>query len=135
MSGSHLQRWLRVGAAGCLLFLISIVVTLVLFQLGDLPFTPRCPWWTLTETRCPGCGLTRGFSALLHGDLVTALGYNVLVVVVPPLFVLVGWLLGVFAIRGDLPTLPEIPLFVGWLVFFGLAGFWLYRIVVDLCAR
>ena len=48
-------------------------------------FLPVCPLFSLTGFACPGCGLTRGFHALFHGDIMTALGYNALI----PLFVLI----------------------------------------------
>ncbi len=39
-------------------------------------FFPVCPLLQLTGIACPGCGLTRGFHALFHGDFLTALGFN-----------------------------------------------------------
>ena len=39
-------------------------------------FFPVCPLYAMTGYACPGCGLTRGFHALFHGDVVTALDYN-----------------------------------------------------------
>jgi hypothetical protein len=39
-------------------------------------FFPRCLFHELTGFACPGCGLTRGFHALFHGDLLAALHYN-----------------------------------------------------------
>ncbi|NOT46185.1 MAG: DUF2752 domain-containing protein [Acidobacteria bacterium] len=42
-------------------------------------FFPVCPLYTLTGFACPGCGLTRGFHALFHGDLYTALDFNALI--------------------------------------------------------
>jgi len=39
---------------------------------------PVCPLYTLTGIHCPGCGLTRGFHALFHGDVLTALQFNAL---------------------------------------------------------
>ena len=48
-------------------------------------FFPVCPLYSLTGIHCPGCGLTRGFHALFHGDVLTALHYNALL----PIFVLV----------------------------------------------
>ena len=47
-------------------------------------FFPVCPLYSLTGFACPGCGLTRGFHALFHGDILTALDYNALL----PLFAL-----------------------------------------------
>jgi hypothetical protein len=42
-------------------------------------FFPVCPLYRLTGLACPGCGLTRGFHALFHGDLLGALDYNALI--------------------------------------------------------
>lgn len=41
-------------------------------------FFPVCPLFKLTGLACPGCGLTRGMHAFLHGDFLTALDYNLL---------------------------------------------------------
>jgi hypothetical protein len=42
-------------------------------------FLPACPMLKLTGFACPGCGMTRGLHALLHGDLLTAIDYNALI--------------------------------------------------------
>ena len=39
---------------------------------------PACPFRSLTGWWCPGCGLTRATHHLMHGDLLGALRYNVL---------------------------------------------------------
>ena len=41
-------------------------------------FFPQCPLYQMTGLACPGCGLTRGFHALFHGDVLTALDYNLM---------------------------------------------------------
>lgn len=41
-------------------------------------FFPVCPFHALTGLNCPGCGLTRGFYALLHADVLTALQFNLM---------------------------------------------------------
>jgi len=48
------------------------------FNPSSVNFLPVCPLYSLTGIACPGCGLTRGFHALFHGDIFTALDYNAL---------------------------------------------------------
>lgn len=123
---------LRAGSALSLAALAGAVITLTLRHPGEIPFAPRCAWWTLTGLRCPGCGLTRALHALLQGDLTAAVSYNPTIVVIPPLFALLAWILGTVAIRGAPPRLPEIPARVAWTLPVLLAGFWLFRTAVDL---
>jgi len=51
-------------------------------------FFPVCPLYSMTGFACPGCGLTRGFHALFHGDVLAALGYNAML---PFFAVLIGF--------------------------------------------
>ena len=37
-----------------------------------------CPFRALTGLPCPGCGMTRAFCSMGHGDLSGAFGYNAL---------------------------------------------------------
>jgi hypothetical protein len=48
------------------------------FNPATAGFFPVCPLYKLTGWACPGCGLTRGFHAFLHGDVLGALDYNLL---------------------------------------------------------
>lgn len=41
-------------------------------------FFPVCPLHSMTGLNCPGCGMTRGFHAFFHGDILSALRYNAL---------------------------------------------------------
>ena len=63
-------------------------------------FFPQCPLHQLTGLNCPGCGLTRGFHALFHGDILDALHFNALL----PIYMLVGIYLfvtlGLIVVRG-----------------------------------
>lgn len=61
---------------------------------------PVCPLYALTGFACPGCGLTRGFHALFHGDVLTALDFNALIPVWALVFGYLGVSLMLFAIRG-----------------------------------
>lgn len=84
------------------------------FDPSKVNFLPVCPLYSMTGFACPGCGLTRGFHALFHGDILKALDYNALI----PIFVVVlGYLfvaLVILAVRGrGLPMIIKQP---GWLV-------------------
>jgi hypothetical protein len=83
------------------------------FDPTKVAFLPACPLYSTTGFACPGCGMTRGFHALFHGDAVTAVDYNALI----PIFVLIfGYFfisLVLFAVRGR--GLPTSGLRPGWL--------------------
>lgn len=74
---------------------------------------PVCPLFALTGFACPGCGLTRGFHALFHGDIITAIDFNALI---PVWAVIFGWVfvsLLLVAVRGrGLPMWPTYPKFL-----------------------
>ncbi|MGP4016420.1 DUF2752 domain-containing protein [Saccharopolyspora sp. 5N708] len=57
---------------------------------------PPCPIKLLTGLDCPGCGATRMFYSLLHGDLLSALHFNAAAVVFIPFFLWTwgAWVLG-----------------------------------------
>jgi len=87
---------------------------------------PVCPLLTLTGLACPGCGLTRGFHALFHGDLIAALDFNALILIWAVILGYVFVSLAVLAIRGrGLPMWPTSPRFLWWflviLLVFGVA--------------
>ncbi|HOA30450.1 MAG TPA: DUF2752 domain-containing protein [Clostridia bacterium] len=46
---------------------------------------PPCPFNYLTGLYCPGCGILRGIHSLLHGNLLKAMDYNILMVLSLPL--------------------------------------------------
>ncbi|MFL6466817.1 MAG: DUF2752 domain-containing protein [Pyrinomonadaceae bacterium] len=59
------------------------------FDPSQAGFFPVCPLYRITGFACPGCGLTRGFHALFHGDILTALDYNALI---PLVSLLLGYI-------------------------------------------
>lgn len=89
---------LLAGAASTVLIGGSAVVAY--FDPSKANFFPICPLFALTGFACPGCGLTRGFHALFHGDIITALDFNFLIPVWAAIFAWVALSLGVLAVRG-----------------------------------
>ena len=63
-------------------------------------FFPVCPLYALTGFACPGCGLTRGFHALFHGDILTAIHFNALIPIWTVIFGFTFISLVLFAVRG-----------------------------------
>ena len=63
-------------------------------------FFPVCPLFKLTGLACPGCGLTRGFHALFHGDILTALDFNAMLPVYAVFFVYIFLGMILIAVRG-----------------------------------
>lgn len=68
----------RVLAAAGLIIAATGSFIVARFNPVTAGFFPQCPLYQMTGLACPGCGLTRGFHALFHGDVLTALDYNAL---------------------------------------------------------
>jgi hypothetical protein len=81
VGSSKLDRILAGAAAGAM---ISGAAVVAYFDPARAALFPACPLYSLTGFACPGCGLTRGFHALFHGDILTALDFNAML----PLFAL-----------------------------------------------
>ena len=48
------------------------------WRASELPGVVLCPFRALTGLPCPGCGMTRAFCSIGHGELAGAFGYNAL---------------------------------------------------------
>ncbi len=102
------------------------MVTLFVLHPSALGFPP-CPTHYLTGLYCPGCGSLRATHHLLQGDILTALRFNGLAVLLLPF---VGWMmisesLNVFGGRG----LPNLAGSRNWvlLLLLGIAIFTILR--------
>ena len=90
----------RFTAAGGAAFIGGGSAFVAAFDPAQLSFLPVCPLYALTGFACPGCGLTRGFHALFHGDWITALDFNALIAIWAVIFAYTFVSLVLLAIRG-----------------------------------
>lgn len=95
----------------------------------SLPSLP-CPFKAMTHLPCPGCGFTRSFMALWHGDILLSFRYHPLGL---PLFV-ACWGLLLYGVRSPSQGTPFSELLarrsmkliaIGFALFFGL---WVVRL-------
>jgi hypothetical protein len=69
--------------AGCFVVLVLAIVfrvdgpDKVIVPIVNQPLPPSCTMKTLTGYDCPGCGLTRSFVSLAHGNLLRSFSFNV----------------------------------------------------------
>ena len=113
-----------------LLIWLSIVIGatyLFIFEPGKTGFFPACPFRTLTGFTCPGCGSTRGLHRLLHGDIVAALKFNPLMVLLLPflLYALVRYTAA--AVRGQPLQRHNLDPKYIWMLFGVIMSFWIFR--------
>jgi hypothetical protein len=75
---------------GVELIIFSLIFLFALFAItpDDIPAGKYmgCYFRKITALDCPGCGLTRGFIALCHGDFAEAFSVNALTYIVAPFF-------------------------------------------------
>jgi drug/metabolite transporter (DMT)-like permease len=69
----------RISAAAGVIAMLGGASVVWAFDPSQTHILPVCPLYALTGFACPGCGLTRGFHALFHGDALTALDFNALI--------------------------------------------------------
>ena len=117
----------RVTAATAVAGIAGASAVIAAYDPTTAGFFPVCPLYQLTGFACPGCGLTRGFHALFHGDIPTALDFNALL---PVWAVVIGYVwvsLLVYALCGKgLPMWPTHPKFL-WAFFIALFVFGVLR--------
>jgi len=110
--------WLSIALGATYLFI---------FDPGKTGFFPACPFRTLTGFTCPGCGSTRGLHRLLHGDIVSALEFNPLMVLSLPflLYALVRYTTA--AVSGRPLQRHNLDAKYIWMLFGVIMSFWIFR--------
>jgi len=110
--------WLTLAAGATYLFI---------FEPGRSGFFPVCLFRAATGYDCPGCGSTRGFHALLHGDLLTAFRFNPFMVIALP-FLCYVLLRHTNAVMRNQPiNRNRLNAKYIWMLFFVVLSFWIFR--------
>jgi hypothetical protein len=115
--------------------LLSLILgSLVLFYY--LPQVDRivhfqCPFHLITGFYCPGCGSLRGLHALLHGNITSAVNYNMLMVVLIPYLIYSFILFSYEEISGKkLKRFFIKPVYI-WLLLIFILIFWVLRNITS----
>lgn len=56
--------------------ILSIGIFYYYIPPGTTIWIPKCPWWLITGTYCPSCGVQRFTHALLNGNIIDAFILN-----------------------------------------------------------
>ncbi len=85
---------------------------------------PICPFLGMTGYHCPGCGTLRAIHQLLHGNILSALGYNPLALLSLP-FIAYSFATGMMRAFGAKAPRPVfVPSHLIWALLFGVVAFW-----------
>lgn len=104
-NGQSVTAGLRLASAAGAASMVAGSAVVAYFDPSGEHFFPVCPLYMLTGFACPGCGLTRGFHALFHGDISTAMHFNALIPLWAVIFSAALISLVLYAVRGrGLPT-------------------------------
>lgn len=123
--GRHLVRWSDGAMVRWLMLYIIPVLLVGAFLYPYIPGhdLPICAIKIATGLDCPGCGMIRSVSALLHGNFLESLRFHPLGIVV------VGWM-GYVWTKGIMRTKLSMPNWAGKIFVVALFTVWIVRIVV-----
>jgi hypothetical protein len=93
---------------------VIILSLLYFFYPAVNHFYPKCIFHQVTGLYCPGCGSQRAVSALLHGKILQAVSYNVLLVASLPLILYSAFAFSwnTFSVKKIKQSLFYSPLFI-----------------------
>ncbi|MDE5978368.1 MAG: DUF2752 domain-containing protein [Turicibacter sp.] len=70
-------RWIR------FLLYVSGIIVIYLIPLDYIESQRFCIWYHLFHMDCLGCGFTRAFFCLMHGQVIKAFSYHPMILLVP----------------------------------------------------
>lgn len=115
---------------GVLVGVILLVVIYFSFNPADSAFFPKCPFFYLTELKCPGCGSQRAVHSLLNLDIFTAFSYNALLVVSIPIILILGYAEAYRARKPILYLKLNNTKFI-WGYFIVVVAWWIFRNIFN----
>lgn len=117
----------RLKLAGVFTAIIAAACFLFLFDPASSVFYPPCPFHKLTSLYCPGCGSLRASHQLLHGNLLSALDLNLLMVLSFPFlgYSLISYSMTNFK-KQMLPRIFLPPVLI-WIILGVILAFWVLR--------
>jgi hypothetical protein len=110
------------------LTVVGIGVTLYFFNPSKYHFYPVCMFHQMTGLNCPGCGATRAMYALVHGDFLTALHDNALLI----LLMVAGGGRGLWMAVEKLRGRPAGKFYPAWTLWVVLAAALVFGVVRNL---
>jgi hypothetical protein len=110
--------WLTLAAGATYVFI---------FEPGKTGFFPSCAFRALTGFSCPGCGSTRGFHRLLHGDLIAAFEFNPLFILSLPFLIYAFVRYSNAVMRGRPIKGNQLKPKYIWTLFVVILSFWIFR--------
>lgn len=97
----------------CRIITILLPVTgIILFLIRDqlisaTSYFPPCMFYSVYHLYCPSCGNTRSVIALLHGDILSSLRYNI-VIMISIIFTVLGYMeLASYSLGKHVKALPR----------------------------
>jgi len=124
ISASTAERVL--AGVGLAIFAVGCFVVWF-FNPSKTQLFPACPTLSVTGYACPGCGLTRGFHALFHGDIVGALDFNLLIPFFAIAFAYFAVSMLLVVVRGRALPYKFIGPTAGWAMLLIAVGFGIIR--------
>lgn len=70
-----------------LFFILVLSIFVYIKDPSNGPILP-CIFNKITGFYCPGCGMTRAVNSAFHLEFKEAMGYNILIFIVPPLLIM-----------------------------------------------
>ena len=127
MTFIKIYKWLGFG--------VMLILTILLYKNYnpmDSDFLPKCPLWSFTGIKCPGCGSQRAIHHLLSFHVLSAIQENILLVFSIP------YLLIVFVTKNIKKPSAKLISFrnkffdtkATYIILFIVIIFWIYRNVI-----